>query len=347
VKLPEALGALRERNFARFFAGQAVSLLGDGMVPVALAFGVLELTDSPSALGLVLAARVLPTVVLLLVGGVVADRVSRRQVMIAADIARMLSQGTMGILLIVGTAEVWMLAVLAAAGGAATAFFEPASTGLVPMTVSVARLQQANALQGIARAAGSIAGPAIAGVLVATAGPGVALAVDGGTFAVSAVFLLALHVRTTAAAAHTRFVGELREGWREFRARDWVWGIVLVAALANMLTAGYRVLGPLISEQDLGGRRRVGHDHDGFRGRLVSRRDPDPAATRRPAVGRRRRRRGGLGRSVVLARDPGADGRDRCWGPARRCRGDGLQHALAGIHPGAHPASLALPGERL
>jgi len=253
VKLPEALGALRERNFARFFAGQAVSLLGDGMVPVALAFAVLELTDSPSALGLVLAARVLPTVVLLLVGGVVADRVSRRQVMIAADIARMLSQGTMGILLIVGTAEVWMLAVLAAAGGAATAFFEPASTGLVPMTVSVARLQQANALQGIARAAGSIAGPAIAGVLVATAGPGVALAVDGGTFAVSAVFLLALHVRTTAAAAHTRFVGELREGWREFRARDWVWGIVLVAALANMLTAGYRVLGPLISEQDLGG----------------------------------------------------------------------------------------------
>lgn len=254
MRVPEALAALRERNFRMFFGGQAVSLLGDGMVPVALAFAVLEIDESPSALGLVLAARVLPTVVLLLVGGVVADRVSRRRVMIVADLARMVAQGAMGALLIAGVAEVWMLAALAAAGGAATAFFEPAATGLVPMTVSVGHLQQANALQGLARAAGSIAGPAIAGVLVVTVGPGAALAVDGGTFGVSAAFLVA--VRVTGAVSARRaapFISELREGWREFRVRDWVWGIVLVASLANMLTAGYRVLGPVIAEQDLGG----------------------------------------------------------------------------------------------
>jgi MFS family permease len=253
VRVPEALGALRERSFRLLFAGQAVSLLGDGMVPVALAFAVLEISGSPSALGLVLAARVLPTVVLLLVGGVVADRVSRRRVMIAADIARTLAQGAMAALLIAGVAEVWMLAVLAAAGGAATAFFEPAATGLVPMTVSTSRLQQANALLGLSRAAGAIAGPAIAGILVATVGPGAALAVDGATFAVSAAFLMALRVSPVIQAPSAAFISELREGWQEFRARDWVWGIVLVASLANMLTAGYQVLGPVIADQELGG----------------------------------------------------------------------------------------------
>jgi MFS family permease len=253
MRAPEALAALRERNFRLLFAGQAVSLLGDGMVPVALAFAVLEINGSPSALGLVLAARVLPMVVLLLVGGVVADRVSRRHVMIAADIARTLSQGAMAALLIAGGAEVWMLAALAAAGGGATAFFEPASTGLVPMTVSADRLQQANALQGLSQAAGSIAGPAIAGVLVATAGPGAALAVDGATFGCSAAFLLVLRVASTVQVPQAPFIGELREGWREFRARDWLWGIVLIASLANMLAAGYRVLGPVIADRELGG----------------------------------------------------------------------------------------------
>jgi uncharacterized membrane protein len=253
VRIPASVAALRERNFRLFFAGQAVSLLGDGMVPVALTFAVLELDSSATALGLVLAARVLPTVLLLLAGGVIADRLSRRWVMVVADLARMLAQGGMGVLLIVGSAEVWMLAALAAVGGGATAFFEPASTGLVPMTVSTGRLQQANALLGLSRALGAIAGPALAGVLVVTAGPGVALVADGATFAVSAAFLVALRVRDVVHAAPAPFFSELREGWDEFRARDWLWGIVLVASLGNMLAAGYRVLGPVIADQELGG----------------------------------------------------------------------------------------------
>jgi hypothetical protein len=253
MRMPEAMSALRQRKFRLLFAGQAVSVLGDGMVPVALAFAVLEVSNSASALGLVLAARLIPTVALLLAGGVIADRISRRTVMVAADLVRMLSHGAMAALLLSGNAQVWSLAVLAALNGAGTAFFAPASTALVPMTVAPGLLQQANALRGLAQSAGFILGPALAGVLVATAGAGVALAIDASTFAVSAGFLLALRLPDIAPPPVQPFISELREGWREFRARDWVWGIVLSASLANMLAAGYHVLGPVIADRDLGG----------------------------------------------------------------------------------------------
>jgi MFS family permease len=250
MRLPEVL---RERNFRLLFAGQAVSLLGDGMVPVALAFAVLEVSDSPSALGIVLAARLIPTVVLLLAGGVVADRMPRRMVMVAADVVRMLSHAAMAALLLADAAEVWSLAVLAAVNGAGTAFFAPASTALLPMTIPPHHLQRANALRGLAQSAGFIVGPALAGVLVATAGAGVALAIDAGTFAVSAAFLLALRLAPSVPPPARPFVRELRDGWSEFVARDWVWGIVLSASIANMLAAGYQVLGPIVADRELGG----------------------------------------------------------------------------------------------
>jgi hypothetical protein len=253
MRMPEAVSALRARNFRLLFAGQAVSLLGDGMVPVALAFAVLEVSNSASALGLVLAARLIPTVALLLAGGVIADRISRRTVMVAADLVRMLSHGAMAALLLSGSAQVWSLAVLAAVNGAGTAFFAPASTALIPMTVAPGLLQQANALRGLAQSAGFILGPALAGVLVATAGAGVALAVDASTFAVSAGLGVALRLPDVVPPPVRPFISELRAGWREFRARDWVWGIVLGASLANMLVAGYQVLGPVIADRELGG----------------------------------------------------------------------------------------------
>jgi hypothetical protein len=165
----------------------------------------------------------------------------------------MLSHGAMAALLIGGVAHVWSLALLAAVNGAGTAFFAPASTGLLPIVVRAELLQQANALRGLAQSAGMVAGPALAGVLVASAGPGVALAVDAGTFAVSAAFLLALRVRALPPAETQSFVRELRDGWREFRARDWVWGIVLGSGLANMLAAGWQVLGPIQAQRELGG----------------------------------------------------------------------------------------------
>jgi predicted MFS family arabinose efflux permease len=250
---PAKSSVLRERPFRLVFSAQVVSLLGDGIVPVALAFAILDLTGSATDLGVVLAARTLPLVGCLLVGGVVADRFSRRRVMIAADFARFASQGLLGVLLVSGHAQLWELAGLQVVLGAATGFFNPASTGLVPM-VAGARLQEANALRGIALAAGLIAGPVIAGVLVATVGAGEALLADAGTYAVSAALLLRVQVpEPSRSGAPVSFLGELHDGWREFASRTWVWTIVAGFSLTNMFGAAYYVLGPLVAKRSLGG----------------------------------------------------------------------------------------------
>src|SRR6266536_1074896 len=203
MDLAARLGALQERQFRLFFIGQSTSLLGDGMVAVALSFAILDLTGSVSDLGFVFAARSIPLIGFLLVGGVFADRLSRRAVMLGADVIRLGGQGLTAALLISGEARLWQLIVLASVNGGATAFFNPALTGLTPAIVSPGRLQQANVLRGISMAAGGIAGPAISGALVATIGSGYALAVDAATFGVSALFLARLELPRTSACPHS------------------------------------------------------------------------------------------------------------------------------------------------
>jgi predicted MFS family arabinose efflux permease len=251
--LPETLGVLRLRNFRLVLLGKAVSVLGDRMVAVALAFAVLEVGGSASSVGLVLAAATVPLVASVLVGGVVADRLSRRTVMVAADILRVVTQGAMAALLIAGVAEVWMLAALAALTGVGTGFFNPASTGLLPALVPPDELQPANALRSSAVSAGEIAGPVIAGVLVAVAGAGTAIAVDAATFAASAACLLAMRLPAHAPRAAGSFVAELRDGWTAFRTRRWVWTFVVYFAGANMLWAAWSALGPIVADRELGG----------------------------------------------------------------------------------------------
>ncbi len=249
----ENLAVLRERDFRLLFFGQSVSLFGDGMVNVALAFAVLEVSGSAAAVGLVFAARTLPLVLCILIGGVIADRTSPRTVMIAADIARLFTQGAMAALLIAGEAQTWSLALLAALGGAAAGFFTPASTGLLPLVVDAGSLQQANGLRASAKAVGEIAGPVIAGVLVASVGAGWAMAVDAATFAVSAAFLLPLRLRSRAALEPATFLQDLVDGWREFRARRWVWTLIAGVTVASMMFAAWTALGPVVAEADLGG----------------------------------------------------------------------------------------------
>jgi len=251
--MPEALGALREREFRLLFTGQAISLLGDGMVGVALAFAVLDLTGSVSDLGYVFAARTIPLVVFLLVGGVFADRLPRRAVMLAADATRFASQGVIAALLIAGDARLWELVVTQALAGAATAFFNPASTGLTPAVVSEARLQQANALRGLAMASGRVAGPALAGVLVAAASPGWALACDAASFGLSALFLARLRLPARERVPVKPFLHELHEGWREVTSRSWVWTILLFAGFANMASTAFMILGAYVAKHSLGG----------------------------------------------------------------------------------------------
>jgi predicted MFS family arabinose efflux permease len=250
----EPVAALGERRFRLLFAGRAVSDLGDKLVPVALAFAVLELDSSASALGLVFAARMIPLVVLVLVGGVWADRLPRNFVMLTADGVRAATQALVAVLLITGRAEVWHLMVLMAAYGAAQAFFDPASTGLVPQTVSRARLQQANGILQLSRSTANVVGPALSGVLVATVGPGWAFAADSATFVVSAAFLAALRVEHETREARTRFVADLIEGWREFSSRTWVWVSVAHFAFFHLLVlAPFWVLTPIVADEELGG----------------------------------------------------------------------------------------------
>jgi MFS family permease len=244
---------LQEREFRLLFTGQAVSVLGDRMVAVALAFAVLEIGGSVTEVGLVLAAGTLPLVASVLVGGVVADRASRRRVMVIADLVRVATQATTAALLIGGAAEVWSLALLAGVAGVATGFFSPASTGLLPEIVLSEQLQPANALRGTAVSTGEILGPLLAGALVAAAGAGWAFAVDAVTFAASAVCLVMLRVPARASTRGSSFVAELREGWVAFRSRRWVWSFVAYFTFGNLIWGAWGTLGPIVADRDLGG----------------------------------------------------------------------------------------------
>lgn len=253
VGVAEKLGPLEERPFRLFFLGQSISLLGDGMAPLALSFAVLDLTGSASDVGYVFASRLAPLVAFLLVGGVVADRLSPRTVILASDLVRFGSQGAMAGLLVSGYAEIWHLLALQALNGAATGFFFPAVTGLAPLVVSRERLQQANALRNLAASGGEIAGPAIAGALVATVGSGWALAADAATFGTSAAFLAVVRLPPRAPLPGQSFLRDLLEGWNEFRSRTWLWTGVVAAGLGNMVWAAFSVLGAALSKESLGG----------------------------------------------------------------------------------------------
>ncbi len=241
------------REFRLLLGAQGVSELGDRMTPIALAFAVLELGGGAPAVGLVLACRTFPMVATLLAGGVVADRASRRTVMVVADVLRFLTQGLMAALLMAGTAEIWMLAVLAGLTGAAGGFFNPAASGVMPMIVPRELLQQANGMRATALSAGEILGPVLAGVLIAGVGPGWALAIDAASFAISGAFLLRLRLPATAAREASTFLADLREGWSVFTRMTWVWTFVAGAAFGNMVWGAWSVLGPVVADRTLGG----------------------------------------------------------------------------------------------
>jgi MFS family permease len=247
------VGALQEREFRLFFTGQLVSLLGDAVTPFALAWAVLDLTGSARDLGFVIAANTAPLVIFLLVGGVFADRLPRRGVMLTADVARMAVQAATAALLLSHTAHVWQLIVLQALAGTGTAFFNPASTGLTPMTVSAGRLQEANALRGMSMGLSQFAGPALAGILIVTIGPGYALAIDAASFGVSAFYLARLHLPEHVSLPPQSFGRDLIDGWRDFTARSWVWLVVISASLGNMMSGAWLVLAAVWIKNGHGG----------------------------------------------------------------------------------------------
>jgi MFS family permease len=248
------LGPLAERPFLILFVGRTVSMLGSAIAPVGLAFAVIELTGSPSDLGLVLAATFIPQVVFLLIGGVWADRLPRHLVMVVSDLVGAASQAAVAVLLLVGAAQVWHLVVLAAVRGIASAFFVPASSAVVPQTVGQGQLQKANALLALSRNGTGILGAAGGGALVAAVGPGWALAGDAATYLLGAVIIAFLRLPAPTVELRQRFVRELRDGWQEVRSRPWLWTVIAQFTFINAFSwAAFFVLGPFVAEDDLGG----------------------------------------------------------------------------------------------
>lgn len=249
-----SVDALEERNFRLFWVGQTGSGLGDTLVYVALAFAVFEVGGDALSLGLVLAANSLPRVVLLLVGGVWADRLPRQLVMVGSDVIRGLVSAALAVLFLTGSAELWHLAAGAALNGAASAFFIPASNGVMPQVVSSGRLQQANALMNLSQSMTWVIGPTLSGLIVATGGPGWVFAIDAVSFGISTASLLALSLPRRLPAVEARsFLADLAEGWREVTARSWFMAGLAVFALSNMASASFQVLGPVIVDRELGG----------------------------------------------------------------------------------------------
>jgi Transmembrane secretion effector len=246
-------GPLRIRDFRLLFAARGISYVGTYLAPIAVAFAILDLHGGATAVGLGFAAWTIGQVGMLSLGGVVGDRLPRRLVMIGSDTASTAVRTAMGALILSGHAEVWELIALQGAGGAAVAFYSPASYGLVREVVPEHMLQQANGLLAIARYAAFPLGAAIGGSIVALIGPGTALIVDAGTYAASALLLSRIDVESIAKAG-AGFLQELREGWGAFVEQTWVWVLVLWISLYFLITyAPFFVLGPYVAKHSLHG----------------------------------------------------------------------------------------------
>jgi hypothetical protein len=252
------LSLLAERNFRVFYIGYATSLLGSAMSVIALTFAVLGSGAGPADLGYVFAARVLPQVAFMLGGGVLADRLGRRPVMLAADVSRLAVQAALAVTLFAGRPPVWLFVVLAAALATGEAMFTPALGGLTPEIAPRDRLSDANALLAVAQAAAQVAGPAAAGLIIAVTSPATVIALDAGTFGVSVVALMLLRVPDARPAAQSPW-RDLGDGWATFRSQTWLWITTVQFMLFNLFSwAPYLLLGPILARDYLGGARAWG-----------------------------------------------------------------------------------------
>jgi MFS family permease len=247
---------LRQHTFRHVFLGQAVSLLGTAIAPIALAFAVLGRTGgSATKLGLIMACASAALVASLLVGGVLADRFSRYRLMVGCDLIAFAAQGSIAGLFLAGNAPLGLIAALAAVSGAASGISYPALRGLIPQIVDDPQLQSANALIRLAQNSTSLAGASISGVLVVGVGAGWALAIDAVSFLASAGLVLTSRApRARNAAGSVQIIAELREGWREVRSRQWLWVCIAQFTVVNLcLLPSINVLGPVVAREHYGG----------------------------------------------------------------------------------------------
>ncbi|NRQ36458.1 MFS transporter [Nonomuraea sp. NN258] len=261
------LGLLKDRRFTLLLAARTISVLGSAFAPVALAFSILErFGKDATALSVVLTAEALPMVVFMLVGGVIADRFPRQRVMMAGEVINALAFFALAAMILTGWGSLPALATAAAVSGLSMAVIFPALTGIIPEVVPADRLQTGNALLGLGANSSRVAGAVLGGATVSVFGGGWALLVSGAMFALAAVLIAALKLtppaRTPGGAPgpaekpgeRHSVLADLREGWREFISRQWIWVVVAQFSLLVMaIQAGHGVLGPLLAATTMGG----------------------------------------------------------------------------------------------
>ena len=252
--IAQGLRLLKNPNVNRMFVAYLISYTGTAMAPIAMAFGVLELTGSTADAGIVVAAPTAASIIVLLLGGVIADRTSRQRVMVAAELTAMAAQCTIAWLFLSGSATVPLLTLCMLVNGVAIAFHAPAATGLIIQLVPKNELQATNALLGIARNSAISGGAALGGVLVATTGPGITLLIDGLSFGFSALLVVFLRPVVQPKILQQSILRDLQLGWIEFTRHTWLWAMVLQFSLVVAAAeAIFGLLGPAVTRDLMGG----------------------------------------------------------------------------------------------
>jgi len=255
VSLRDRMGPLAERDFRLLFSATMITTAGDRLAAIALAFAVLGLHGAGATqLGIVLAARQVAQMGIVLFGGVFSDRLPRHHVIVGASLVQAGAQAVTAGLVLGGTTSIVGIAVAQVVYGAGDGLVEPAERGLVPQIVSAERLQEANALQGLSRNVVTVLGYALGGAIVVASSPGAALAVDAVSFVICALLLVPIAIPRRTVDSAATFLDDLREGWREFTDRTWLWSTVVLYGIVNLAFAGvWLVLGPAVADSDLGG----------------------------------------------------------------------------------------------
>lgn len=253
VSARPSLAVLRGHDFRWYFASQTVNVMGTAMAAMALTFAVLQVDRSATALGQVLAARMVPTIAFLLLGGAISDRFPRVTVLQVGNVVSAASQGAAAYLVISGHARIWELALLQVVNGTTTAVTLPAMEGMVPQLVERTDLQAANVLLQQTRSGCQVIGPALSGVLIAVFGPGLGLAIDAATWAIAALMMIPVHTPLSRARTKAGILRDLGEGWRFVRNTQWLWVIVVAFGLINAVQAGaVNTVGPAIAYGTIG-----------------------------------------------------------------------------------------------
>ncbi len=244
---------LRLRDFRLLWIGTTVSMVGDGVFIVALAWQVYSLSHSPAALAIVGVAQSVPIVLLILGAGVLADRVDRRYLMIAGDVIRFAAVGTMAILVFTGAVTVAKLVGLAVLVGIGQALYMPAFSSIVPFVVTEDLLVEASSLAEFVRpVAFTLVGPLVGGVIVGAAGTGWAFTADALSFAWSAVMIARMRLHREEPAERSAPLDDLRQGFRWVRATRWFWISLVASGVGVLLTLGaWEILLPFVVKEEL------------------------------------------------------------------------------------------------